>query len=104
MKGVKSRQRKKIVILKRPLSQTKALARKGTLDFHIHKQPLRTRDLLVLCEVVKGRELETNPAQILGQRIRSPSFGVTIEAGDEARTGEVGDFAEFEKGHQAALR
>jgi hypothetical protein len=69
------------------------------LDVHVHEQPLLTRNLVLLGEVVEGGELETDPPKIFGQSLGYSSFGMTIDADDKAGATEVRNIAQLEKRH-----
>jgi hypothetical protein len=73
------------------------------LCLHIHKQPLLTRQLPRLAEIIQRRQAKANPTQILDQRIAARNFSVAINAHDEAIACEIVDFAEFQESHEPSL-
>lgn len=72
-----------------------------SLNIHVHKEPFVASNLISVCEAVEGRKLESNPTKVFSQSFHSSGVDVSVEADDEAGAVKVGDFTEFEKGHQS---
>lgn len=66
-------------------------------NIDIHEQPLLAGDVVTIRETVKCRQLEANPAKILGQCLGGMSIGVSIETGNKTRTRKEVDVAKLEK-------
>lgn len=74
------------------------------LRLHFHEKPLVADQLFTVAELVQCRKTEANPAEVLCQGLFGELVGVAIDADDETVAGEVIDFAEFQEGHQTAMR